>query len=108
MDSNSLTQSPFAALTFVAAAALLTNASSMLGSSTNNRMLRPRDRMSQLFVKSEAGGQFGFVKLFPATQLSLINIREEPALVRARQMPKPGTAKAESDARLAETIFVTR
>src|ERR1043165_10287103 len=51
------THSPFAALTFVAAPALLTNASSVLGLSTINRMLRTRDRMSELFVKSEAPGQ---------------------------------------------------
>jgi hypothetical protein len=57
MESTSLTQSPFAALTFIAAPALLTNASSVLALSTINRMLRTRDRMQELFAKSEAGGQ---------------------------------------------------
>ena len=51
-----LTQSPFAALTFVAAPALLTNASSVLAMSTINRMLRTRDRMHELFLRSEKGG----------------------------------------------------
>lgn len=57
MDPNSLAQSPFAALTFVAAPALLTNASSVLALSTINRMLRTRERMHELFNESEAGGQ---------------------------------------------------
>jgi hypothetical protein len=50
-----MAQSPFAALTFVAAPALLTNASSVLALSTINRMLRTRDRMHELFAKSETG-----------------------------------------------------
>jgi len=50
-----MVQSPFGALTFVAAPALLTNASSVLALSTINRMLRTRDRMHELFAKSEAG-----------------------------------------------------
>jgi hypothetical protein len=53
VDPNSLTQSPFAALTFVAAPALLTNASSVLALSTINRMLRTRERMHELFKDSE-------------------------------------------------------
>src|SRR2546421_1005194 len=55
MDSLSLTQSPFAVVTFIAAPALLTNASSVLAMSTINRMLRTRDRMRELFNQSEAG-----------------------------------------------------
>jgi len=55
MDSISLTQSPFAVVTFIAAPALLTNASSVLAMSTINRMLRTRDRMRELFNQSEAG-----------------------------------------------------
>src|SRR5256714_10790474 len=54
MDGLAVTQSPFAALTFVAAPALLTNASSVLALSTINRMLRTRDRMHELFAKSES------------------------------------------------------
>jgi hypothetical protein len=53
MDSASLTQSPFAVVTFIAAPALLTNASSVLAMSTINRMLRTRDRMRELFDQSE-------------------------------------------------------
>lgn len=55
MDATSLTQNPFAALTFVAAPALLTNASSVLALGTINRMLRTRDRMHELFGESKAG-----------------------------------------------------
>jgi len=51
-----LIESPFAALTFIAAPALLTNASSVLAMSTINRMLRTRDLMLELYAKSEAGG----------------------------------------------------
>lgn len=48
-------QSPFAVVTFIVAPALLTNASSVLAMSTTNRMLRTRDRMSELYAKSEEG-----------------------------------------------------
>src|SRR5258708_9811018 len=57
MEPTTLAQSPFAALTFIAAPALLTNASSVLALSTINRMLRTRDRMHELFAKSEGGRQ---------------------------------------------------
>ena len=57
MDPNSLTQNPFAALTFVAAPALLTNASCVLALGTINRMLRTRVRMHELFTESKTGGQ---------------------------------------------------
>lgn len=43
-------------LTFIAAPALLTNASSVLAMSTINRMLRTRDRMHALYSKFEQGG----------------------------------------------------
>jgi hypothetical protein len=55
MEATPFTQSPFAALTFVAAPAILTNASSVLAMSTINRMLRTRDRMTELLNKCEAG-----------------------------------------------------
>src|SRR5437667_8496989 len=57
MDQVAFTQNPFSVLTFIVAPALLTNASSVLALSTINRMLRTRDRMKELFDKSEAGGQ---------------------------------------------------
>ena len=53
LDQTSL--GPFAGLTFIAAPALLTNASSVLAMSTINRMLRTRDLMMQLYAKSETG-----------------------------------------------------
>lgn len=55
MDVNSFSQSPFAVLTFIAAPAVLTNATSVLAMSTINRMLRTRDRMHELYARSEAG-----------------------------------------------------
>jgi hypothetical protein len=160
MGNNLLTNNPFAVLTFIAAPALLTNATSVLAMSTINRMLRTRDRMHELFKESESGnpphderfvtqververqailllsalhwiyvalGSFaaaglvtligavggqlgnellmhviiaaglllglvgvggvigGCVHLFQATQLSVINIREEADMIRARQ-----------------------
>jgi hypothetical protein len=57
MDPLSFTQSPFAVVTFIAAPALLTNSASVLALSTINRMLRTRDRMTELFGKFEAGGK---------------------------------------------------
>jgi|GEM_PF-3516750 hypothetical protein len=57
MDPTLITESPFGALTFIVAPALLTNASSVLAMSTITRMLRTRDRMQELFAKSEADGQ---------------------------------------------------
>lgn len=57
MEPTSFTQNPFAVLTFVAAPALLTNASSVLAMSTINRMLSTRNRMTELLNKSEAGLQ---------------------------------------------------
>ena len=55
MESVSLGQSPFAVLTFIAAPAVLTNAASVLAMSTTNRMLRTRDRMTELLEQSQAG-----------------------------------------------------
>lgn len=49
----SITDSPFAVLTFIAAPAILTNASSVLAMSTINRWLRTRDRMQLLFTQSQ-------------------------------------------------------
>jgi len=54
METNFLTQNPFAALTFIAAPAVLTNATSVLAMSTINRMLRTRDRMHELFRESDS------------------------------------------------------
>ena len=168
MEPPLLTHTPFAVLTFIAAPALLTNATSVLALSTINRMLRTRDRMADLFAKSEAGGQgeveakrllgqvdrverqavlllralhsiyvalasfaaatlvtlvgaglgsfqgsfwfrflvglglvlgfagvgglvFGSFNLFRATQISLMNIRDEAALIRERQGKRQST-----------------
>ena len=54
MGSNLLTQNPFAVLTFIAAPALLTNASCLLALSTINRLLRTRDSMRELLKESES------------------------------------------------------
>lgn len=157
---NLLANNPFAVLTFIAAPALLTNASCLLALSTINRLIRTRDSMHQLLTESEntvrpqranfiahvnrverqallllsalhfiyvglgafvsatlvtllgavvgeSGNEFamkaviglglllgvvgvaglvgGCVNLFHATQISLINIREEAATIRVRQ-----------------------
>ena len=55
MQPLEFTQSPLAVLTLIAAPAILTNATSTLAHSTLNRMFRTRDRMNELFAKSEAG-----------------------------------------------------
>src|SRR6185369_10352166 len=55
----SFSQSPFAVLTFIAAPAVLTNATSVLAMSTINRMLRTRERMHELLKVSEAGVKTG-------------------------------------------------
>jgi tetrahydromethanopterin S-methyltransferase subunit B len=52
MDSATFSQSPFTVLTFIAAPAVLTNATSVLAMSTINRMLRTRERMHQLYEDS--------------------------------------------------------
>jgi hypothetical protein len=57
MDSNTLTQNPFAVLTFIVAPAILTNATSVLAMSTINRMLRTRERMHELFAEAESAGK---------------------------------------------------
>ena len=54
MDANSFSQNPFAVLTFIAAPAILTSATSVLAMSTINRMLRARERMHQLLTESES------------------------------------------------------
>lgn len=52
MGNSLLTDNPFAVLTFIAAPAILTNATSVLAMSTINRMLRTRDRMHELLKES--------------------------------------------------------
>ena len=47
--------SPFAALSFIAAPAVLTNAASVLAMSTSNRFLRASDRMRQLADRLDRG-----------------------------------------------------
>jgi hypothetical protein len=47
-------QSPFSGLTLIAAPALLTNASCVLALGTINRMLRTRDSMRDLLIRSES------------------------------------------------------
>jgi hypothetical protein len=54
-DPAALSQSPFTILTFIAAPAVLTNASSVLALSTTNRMLRTRDLMKEMVAHSAVG-----------------------------------------------------
>jgi hypothetical protein len=53
MGNTLLTNNPFAVLTFIAAPAILTNATSVLAMSTINRWLRALDRMHELLKESE-------------------------------------------------------
>jgi hypothetical protein len=50
---ETVTHSPFAALTMIVAPAMLTNASCVLAMSTINRMLRTRERMRELLKESQ-------------------------------------------------------
>jgi hypothetical protein len=52
-----LTNNPFAILTFIAAPAILTNASTVLAMSTTSRMLRARELMHALYTESEAAAK---------------------------------------------------
>jgi hypothetical protein len=54
---DTVTHSPFAALTMIVAPAMLTNASCVLAMSTINRMLRTRERMRELLHDSENPAQ---------------------------------------------------
>ena len=83
MDAAELSQSPFAVLTLIAAPALLTNASSVLAMSTTNRMLRTRDRMHELYLKSEAGVQPGAEG---ARLVTVVNRVEMQALLLLRAL----------------------
>src|SRR5260221_14010488 len=51
----SLLNNPFAALSFIAAPAVLTNAASVLAMSTSNRFLRASDRMRALADRLDRG-----------------------------------------------------
>jgi len=53
MEKDLLVSNPFSLLTFIAAPAILTSATSVLASSTVTRMLRVYDRMHELFIESE-------------------------------------------------------
>jgi hypothetical protein len=48
-----MTENPFGVLTFIAAPAVLTNATSVLAMSTINRMLRTRDRMHEIYLQAD-------------------------------------------------------
>jgi hypothetical protein len=83
METTSFAQNPFAALTFIAAPALLTNASSVLAMSTINRMLRTRERMTQLLSKAEAGLQS---ESDAARMITLVNRIETQAALLLRAL----------------------
>jgi hypothetical protein len=70
MGGNLLIQSPFAVLTFIAAPAVLTSASSVLAMSTINRMLRARERMHELY--DEAKNSVGVLEAHFHAQVSRV------------------------------------
>ena len=81
MDANTLTQNPFAVLTFIVAPAILTNATSVLAMSTINRMLRARERMHELYAESEASAEFR-----GAAYLEQVNRVERQAILLLRAL----------------------
>ncbi|HZL13322.1 MAG TPA: DUF2721 domain-containing protein [Verrucomicrobiae bacterium] len=81
MAGNLLTENPFAILTFIAAPAILTNATSVLAMSTINRMLRTRERMHELFRESENAANVGNQKF-----IGQVNRVEEQALLLLRAL----------------------
>src|SRR6266404_5711323 len=83
MGSNSLTQNPFAVLTFIVAPAIMTNATSVLAMSTINRMLRTRERMHELFAESE--GATGFRGAAYVDQVNRVE-RQAILLLRALRL----------------------
>lgn len=82
MEPLEFTQSPLAVLTLIAAPAILTNATSTLASSTLNRMFRTRDRMNELFAKSEAGNLAEGEAVFLLNQVNRVE-RQAVLLLRA-------------------------
>lgn len=54
LDTSVVTQNPFAILTVIGAPAILTNASSILGLNTGNRLMRCLDRITHLEEKLRA------------------------------------------------------
>jgi len=57
MTPDLISQNPFAALSLIAAPAVLTNAASVLALSTSNRFLRASDRMRALSARLETEGK---------------------------------------------------
>ncbi|MFO1513648.1 MAG: DUF2721 domain-containing protein [Verrucomicrobiota bacterium] len=81
MDPTSFSQNPFAVLTFIAAPAILTSATSVLAMSTINRMLRVRERMHQLLTESEDATLYRGMNF-----LELVNRVEQQGVLLLRAM----------------------
>jgi hypothetical protein len=81
MDPTSFSQNPFAVLTFIAAPAILTSATSVLAMSTINRMLRVRERMHQLLTESESATLYRGMNF-----LELVNRVEQQGTLLLRAM----------------------
>jgi len=81
VDATSLSQNPFAVLTFIAAPAILTSATSVLAMSTINRMLRARERMHQLLTESESATMYRGINV-----VALVNRAEQQGLLLLRAM----------------------
>lgn len=81
LDATSLSQNPFAVLTFIAAPAILTSATSVLAMSTINRMLRARERMHQLLTEAENPTLYRGASL-----IDLVNRAEQQGLLLLRAM----------------------
>src|SRR5215468_4741799 len=81
MNSGSLTDNPFAVLTFIVAPAILTNATSVLAMSTINRMLRTRERMHELLTESESAA-----RLHGSSFITQVNRVERQGILLLRAM----------------------
>lgn len=81
LDPASFSQNPFAVLTFIAAPAILTSATSVLAMSTINRMLRARERMHQLLMESDNTMIYRGANL-----VALVNRAEQQGLLLLRAM----------------------
>ena len=81
LEASSLSQNPFAVLTFIAAPAILTSATSVLAMSTINRMLRARERMHQLLTEAESPTLYRGASL-----MDLVNRAEQQGLLLLRAM----------------------
>ncbi len=82
IETSLLAQNPFAVITFIAAPAILTNASSIMTLSTSTRLMRCLDRVNQLGQKLDQGGLSADLQTMYITQMELSH-RQSRKFLRA-------------------------